>query len=215
VCYDDKSSFFNDVFSSYLGVFAAGLGLAYLLYTISVGLYTHGSIRASRIIHHQLLESVLGTTLRYTRYLDFTTLLTRTCPDGSTLHQPLVSSLALPKTSGLVRVYIGFTHGKQRLTRVSVDDPIPWEFVWLTWTILSMLARFIAVVLFSPIFLLPGMVAAGLAGWCGHVYMRSQMSVKREMSNARSPVLGHFGAAIAGLSASHTFNSFISPTLVL
>ncbi len=36
-------------------------------------------------------------------------------------------------------------------------------------------------------------------GWLGHVYMKAQLAVKRERSNARSPVIGHFGAAIAGL----------------
>ncbi|KAK1228100.1 hypothetical protein PQX77_008871 [Marasmius sp. AFHP31] len=37
--------------------------------------------------------------------------------------------------------------------------------------------------------------------WCGQVYIKSQMSVKREMSNAKAPVLGHFGSAIAGLTS--------------
>jgi hypothetical protein len=39
-----------------------------------------------------------------------------------------------------------------------------------------------------------------LGGWIGRIYMKAQLSVKREMSNAKVPVLGHFGAAIAGLS---------------
>jgi len=34
------------------------------------------------------------------------------------------------------------------------------------------------------------------------MYIKAQLSVKREMSNARSPVLSHFGAAIAGIGAS-------------
>jgi hypothetical protein len=34
-----------------------------------------------------------------------------------------------------------------------------------------------------------------------------QLSVKREMSNAKAPVLGHFGAAMAGLST-HYFESY-------
>jgi hypothetical protein len=63
-----------------------------------------------------------------------------------------------------------------------------------------MLIKFAAVLLFTPIFLLPGLVLAVLGGLCGQIYIKAQLSVKREMSNARSPVLGHFGAAIAGLS---------------
>jgi hypothetical protein len=40
---------------------------------------------------------------------------------------------------------------------------------------------------------------AVIGGWCGQLYIRAQLCVKREMSNARAPVLGHFGAAIAGI----------------
>jgi len=63
-----------------------------------------------------------------------------------------------------------------------------------------MLIKFAAVLLFTPIFLFPGLVLAVLGGLCGQIYIKAQLSVKREMSNARSPVLGHFGAAVAGLS---------------
>ena len=56
------------------------------------------------------------------------------------------------------------------------------------------------VVLFAPIFLLPALVIAMLGGYLGNVYIRSQLSIKREMSNAKSPVLGVFGGAMAGLS---------------
>lgn len=61
------------------------------------------------------------------------------------------------------------------------------------------MAKFAAVVLFTPVFAIPG-IAVALAGvWCGQIYIKAQLCVKREMSNARSPVLGHFGAAIAGI----------------
>ena len=63
-----------------------------------------------------------------------------------------------------------------------------------------MLMKFFAVVSFSPIFAVPGFFVSVLGGWCGQIYMKAQLSVKREMSNARAPVLGYFGAAIAGLS---------------
>lgn len=73
----------------------------------------------------------------------------------------------------------------------------------------SMLVKFTAVVLMTPIFLIPGFVAATLGGWCGQIYIKAQLSVKREMSNAKSPVLGHFGAAIAGLSKDGNLHSLI------
>ena len=60
--------------------------------------------------------------------------------------------------------------------------------------------RFAAVVVITPVFVIPGIVIGAIGYWCGQVYIKAQLSVKREMSNARSPVLSHFGAAIAGLS---------------
>lgn len=57
------------------------------------------------------------------------------------------------------------------------------------------------------IFVVPGVVVAAIGAWCGQIYIKAQLSVKREMSNARSPVLGHFGAAIAGLGK-HSLFSF-------
>ncbi|KAF9808291.1 hypothetical protein IEO21_07904 [Rhodonia placenta] len=38
-----------------------------------------------------------------------------------------------------------------------------------------------------------------LGGWIGQLYMKAQLSVKREKSTAQAPVLGLFGAAFAGL----------------
>ena len=66
---------------------------------------------------------------------------------------------------------------------------------------ISMFAKFIAVVVFSPVFLLPGVAAFAIGALVGQIYIKAQLSVKREMSNARSPVLSHFGAAIAGIGA--------------
>ena len=56
-----------------------------------------------------------------------------------------------------------------------------------------------AIVYMSPVFLVPGLIVGLLGGWFGQIYIKAQLSVKREMSNAKSPVLSHFGAAVAGL----------------
>ncbi|KAG5653497.1 hypothetical protein H0H81_012707 [Sphagnurus paluster] len=70
-----------------------------------------------------------------------------------------------------------------------------------------MLVKFGAVVLLTPVFLLPGVLVAILGGWCGQIYIAAQLSVKREMSNAKAPVLGHFGAAIAGLTSIRAYGA--------
>lgn len=64
----------------------------------------------------------------------------------------------------------------------------------------AMLLKLAAVMLYSPIFVLPGVIMAVVGSWVGQVYLKAQLSVKREQSNARAPVLGHFGAAFSGIS---------------
>ncbi|KAH7097832.1 ATP-binding cassette transporter [Auriculariales sp. MPI-PUGE-AT-0066] len=81
----------------------------------------------------------------------------------------------------------------------SVDGPLSDLFSDLIELGVSIICNFTAVVYMSPIFIFPGMVVTCIGWWCGQLYIASQLSVKREMSNARAPVLGHFGAAIHGL----------------
>ncbi|KAI0742214.1 hypothetical protein C8Q80DRAFT_1186678 [Daedaleopsis nitida] len=69
------------------------------------------------------------------------------------------------------------------------------------------LVRFIAVVSLSPVFIVPGIVVSALGVFCGRVYMKTQLSVKREMSNARAPVLGHFSAAVSGLTSIRAYGA--------
>ena len=62
-----------------------------------------------------------------------------------------------------------------------------------------MVSRLGAVFLFTPVFVIPAIAIAVFGIWIGQVYIKAQLSVKREMSNAKAPVLGIFGAAISGL----------------
>ena len=85
---------------------------------------------------------------------------------------------------------------------VAVDGQLANTLGWLIELTVSMIGKFLAVITFSPIFAIPGVIVSAVGAWCGQIYMKAQLSVKREMSNAKAPVLGHFGAAIAGLSKS-------------
>ena len=84
-----------------------------------------------------------------------------------------------------------------------VDSAVAKWFGVITEMSLEMIMKLGVVVLMSPIFLLPGIVIAVLGAWVGEIYMKAQLAVKRERSNAKAPVLGHFGAAFAGLSESY------------
>lgn len=66
-------------------------------------------------------------------------------------------------------------------------------------TTMYMLVKLIAVLVFTPIWIIPSVLVAVIGAWIGNIYINAQLPVKREMSNARSPVLAHFGAALSGL----------------
>ncbi|KAH9986083.1 hypothetical protein BJV74DRAFT_845474 [Russula compacta] len=98
------------------------------------------------------------------------------------------------------------------ITRVTqdiraLDGPISNTFTWLIEISATMLLKFIAVVYLTPMFIIPGTVIAVLGAWLGQVYMKAQIAIKREMSNAKAPVLGHFGAAVAGLPSIRAYGA--------
>ncbi|TDL28857.1 P-loop containing nucleoside triphosphate hydrolase protein [Rickenella mellea] len=89
----------------------------------------------------------------------------------------------------------------------AVDGPVSQTLSWLCEMTLTMIIKFGAVVSFTPIFVFPGIAVGALGSWCGQIYIKAQLAVKREMSNARSPVLSHFGAAVAGLVSIRAYGS--------
>lgn len=78
---------------------------------------------------------------------------------------------------------------------------------------IQILIKLTAIVIFTPAFILPGLLVFIVGGWCGQIYMKAQLSVKRETSNAKAPVVAHFNAAISGLGISCTFLRFRPPAL--
>jgi hypothetical protein len=85
----------------------------------------------------------------------------------------------------------------------AIDTQVPQELGGLIELSMSMFIKLAAVVLFTPIFVIPGVRAlAAQPGACGQLYIKAQLAVKRHMSVAHAPVLGHFGAAITGMGES-------------
>ncbi|KAG9104015.1 hypothetical protein FRC06_006095 [Ceratobasidium sp. 370] len=83
----------------------------------------------------------------------------------------------------------------------AVDDSLPTELQNFVYMSVQLIGRFAAVVIFSPIFTIPGAFVLVVGITIGQIYISAQLSVKREMSNARSPLFSHFGAAIAGITS--------------
>jgi ABC-type multidrug transport system fused ATPase/permease subunit len=167
---------------SYLGIFVVfvlGSCFSYLSGTL---VYVFGVIRAAKRIHIQLIESILGTTLRW---LDTTP----------------TSRVIARCTQDIRAGELEFKKNKRvRVINFPVDGSVSREFQFLVEVSSILVIKLLSIVIIRPLFLIPGVVVFLVGGACGNVYMAAQLSVKREMSNARAPVLGHFGAAIAGLS---------------
>ncbi|KAI0750650.1 hypothetical protein C8Q80DRAFT_1097969 [Daedaleopsis nitida] len=89
----------------------------------------------------------------------------------------------------------------------AIDGQLANSLGWVMELTVAIVMKFLAVVSFSPVFTVPGLLVSVLGGYCGQIYMKAQLSVKREMSNARAPVLGHFGAAIAGLTSIRAYGA--------
>ncbi|KAI0633977.1 P-loop containing nucleoside triphosphate hydrolase protein [Trametes polyzona] len=89
----------------------------------------------------------------------------------------------------------------------TVDDGFSASTQMLVDRTVPMILRVLAVVLFSPIFVIPALVVSGLGGLLGSVYIKAQLSTKREMSNSKAPVLGHFSAAISGITSIRAYGA--------
>ncbi|KAG2123601.1 hypothetical protein DEU56DRAFT_829341 [Suillus clintonianus] len=156
----------------YLSVYALIMASGCLMYSSGYYMYYRGSMRASRTIHKKLVQSVLGTTLRWLDTTPTSRVITRCTQD--------------------IR---------------AIDGPFAQGIGWVVELSLTMIVKLGAVVAMTPIFMAPGLFIGLLGGWIGRIYMKAQLSVKREMSNAKAPVLGHFGAAIAGLTSIRAYGA--------
>ncbi|KAJ7264448.1 P-loop containing nucleoside triphosphate hydrolase protein [Mycena haematopus] len=169
--YDDRPAEEVDVIFN-LSIFVA-IAFASTVSVAIVFVYLlFGQLRASRVIHKTLVDSVLSAPLRW---LDVTP-----------------TSRIIARVTNDVR---------------AVDDSLARSFWPLTTMIVSMMVKFAAVVIYTPIFFFPGALVGALGAWVGQIYIAGQLPVKRFMSNTRAPVLAHFGAAIAGLVSVRAFGA--------
>ncbi|KIK52113.1 hypothetical protein GYMLUDRAFT_251467 [Collybiopsis luxurians FD-317 M1] len=117
------------------------------------------------------------------------------------IHQRLVTSVV-----GATLRWLDTTPTSRVITRCTqdirdVDDLLAQMFSDFVSMSLGIVIKFLAVIILTPAFLLPATFIGLFGAWCGNVYIHAQLPVKREMSNAKAPVLGHFGAAMAGLTS--------------
>ncbi|KAJ3759326.1 P-loop containing nucleoside triphosphate hydrolase protein [Lentinula raphanica] len=89
----------------------------------------------------------------------------------------------------------------------AIDTSIPeWTRFFLDQS-LKLVLKLTAIVVLTPLFFIPGVLAVALGYTCARIYLKSQMSVRREMLVAKAPVLGHFGATMAGLTSIRAYGA--------
>ncbi|TFK40612.1 P-loop containing nucleoside triphosphate hydrolase protein [Crucibulum laeve] len=80
-----------------------------------------------------------------------------------------------------------------------IDGPLALSVKSMLDLNLGIIVRIGSIGIISPIYILPGVFVACAGIFVGQLYMTAQLSVKRHMSNAKSPVLGHFAVAMEGI----------------
>lgn len=184
-----------------MSVYGLILALDALVFSIGSVIWLYGSLRVSRSIHKELIDSVLATTLRYADrvHLHISKFHeSHLGQDGWIKHQHRVLSLVALK----IFVHVSFLSFIGHIVDnniCAVDGPIAQNFDALLSVSIFTIVKLGLIVLLSPIFILPCILVIPVGIWCGNIYNKTALPVKREMNNARAPVLAHFGAAITGL----------------
>ncbi|KAF8969860.1 hypothetical protein BDZ97DRAFT_1902271 [Flammula alnicola] len=161
----------SEVFVSfYLTVFTAILISYISLFSLTNFYYNYRSVSASRVIHANWLILF-----------------------SEALSESLSTNRWLDETP-TARIIARCTQDIH-----TIDEHIPQSLMWVIDQGIGALMKLLIITLFTPIFLFPGMAVGVLGIFMGNLYLKAQLSVKREMSNARSPLLAHFNAAIQGL----------------
>ncbi|KAG6834827.1 hypothetical protein H0H93_007119 [Arthromyces matolae] len=89
----------------------------------------------------------------------------------------------------------------------AVDTVIPELFAHMFELVFTIAVRFFAILIFTPTVGLFALVIVLVGGIVGNVYVKSQLSIKRELSKAKAPVMAHFGASIAGITSIRAYGA--------
>jgi ABC-type multidrug transport system fused ATPase/permease subunit len=138
-------------------------------------------VRASRKIHDEFVESVMGATFRW---VDSHSLSPYHSPTPPSFLDTTPSSRILARATGDIE---------------GVDFGVTQRMNWVFDITISMVVYLGAICIISPRVLVPGIVVAAAGAAVGQVYVRAMLGMKRQMSVEKAPVLATFSSAIAGL----------------
>jgi hypothetical protein len=146
---------FHPFSHSHLGIFGLITLFDVLVHSCADLVFAYAVLRASRVIHRSLMESILGTTLRW---LDVT-------PASRA-----IARFTADITAGTVLSLHARTLHPDPL--FSVDGPILNVFFQFVLVTIIMTTSLGAVVFLTPLFLLPGIFAAVIGGFLGQVFLK-------------------------------------------
>ncbi|WVQ79115.1 hypothetical protein IAT38_001210 [Cryptococcus sp. DSM 104549] len=81
----------------------------------------------------------------------------------------------------------------------SIDGQFTETFANVVDVTVGLVLKLLVVVSLVPLFSIPAIFIGLLGGFLGEMYIHGQLSVKREMSNSKSPLFSHFSAAFNGI----------------
>jgi ABC-type multidrug transport system fused ATPase/permease subunit len=147
---------------SYLGVYTLIILGSVVCWLAAFVTFFLGGIRASRRIYNALTESILGTTMRCA-----TEFICSIQPD-----------LIFYRWLDIVPTSRVITRCTQDIR--AVDGPLPNQLADIFDLVGYMLFRLLGVVVVTPMFLIPGILVGMFGAWCGQLYIKAQLSVKRK-----------------------------------
>ncbi|KAF5313867.1 hypothetical protein D9619_013092 [Psilocybe cf. subviscida] len=130
-----------------------------------------------------------------------------TIRSSSTVHSLLVESLLSATLRWLDKTPVSRIISRCTQDIGSLDSSLTLPFSAMIDLALCIIIRLLGPVILTPVLLIPGTIVIIAGVYLGTIYLKAQMSVKREMSNARSPVLAHLGVTTAGLVSIRAYSA--------
>ncbi|KAH8113755.1 P-loop containing nucleoside triphosphate hydrolase protein [Phellopilus nigrolimitatus] len=162
----------------YLGFYALANLSGYLFDSVSYIIWILGSLRASKVIYSSLLESIFSAPFRQ-----------------------------------VILLWLDITPVGRIVTRCTqdisiIDDQLARMAVSFMSNTINLICLFFASVFMVGWYaLIPGLVVAISGGFLGRVYLKCQICVRREMSNAKGPVMTQVGTALSSLPSIRAYNA--------
>ncbi|EJC97738.1 P-loop containing nucleoside triphosphate hydrolase protein [Fomitiporia mediterranea MF3/22] len=157
----------------YLFLYAFANLLRYAADFSSQLLWLFRSLRASKIIHSRLLQSIFTSSFRWLDITPVGRIVTRCTQDMSIIDDQL---------SMFSEIFLGMT--------------------------LNMICYYFAAVYMAGWYaFISGLVIGILATSLGRIYLKCQMCTRREMSNAKAPVLSQVETALSGLPSIRAYSA--------